>query len=99
MRLALIVLFTITFTACATAPFAGDRVFADPQAHAGETVRFCGRIGADGLMRAEDGSGQALIIADRGPVNLAFTGGICVEGRLSDDARSVALLRTLNEGD
>ena len=99
MRRAVVILAALTLSACATTPFAGNAVFADPKAHAGETVRFCGRIGEDDLMRAEDGTGTALAISDRGPVNPAFTGGICIEGVVGEDAASVAILRTLHEGD
>lgn len=99
MRRAAFILAALALSACATTPFAGDAVFTDPAAHAGETVRFCGRIAEDDLMRAEDGRGTALTISDWGPVNPAFEGGICIEGRVGEDAASVAILRTLNEGD
>ncbi|MCF8879890.1 hypothetical protein L5876_08700 [Hyphobacterium sp. SN044] len=99
MRRAVFILAALSLSACATTPFAGDAVFADPALHAGETVRFCGRIGEDDLMRAEDGRGAALTVSDWGPVNPAFTGGICIEGVVGDDAASVAIVRTLNEGD
>ncbi|MBI1234158.1 MAG: hypothetical protein GC208_06605 [Alphaproteobacteria bacterium] len=99
MRCAVLVLATLALSACATTPFAGDAVFADPALHAGETVRFCGRIGEDDLLRGENGSGAALTISDWGLVNPAFTGDICIEGVVGEDAASVAILRTLNEGD
>jgi outer membrane lipoprotein SlyB len=99
MRRAAFILAALTLSACATTPFAGNAVFADPEAHAGETVRFCGRIGEDDLLRAEDGSGAALTISDWGPVNPAFTGGICIEGVVGEDAANVAIVRVLDEGD
>ena len=98
MRRAVLFLAGLSLSACATTPFAGDAVFTDPARHAGETVRFCGRVGEDDLMRAQDGSGTALTISDWGPVNPAFTGGICIEGLVGEDATSVTILRVLNEG-
>lgn len=98
MRRAAFILAALTLSACATTPFAGDAVFVDPALHAGETVRFCGRIGEDDLLRAENGSGAALTISDWGPANPAFAGGICIEGVIGEDAASVTIMRVLDEG-